>query len=134
MRYVYVCVCVDSVCVFAETKFTNHVRVKLNGRSILEVHQKRSEKKMYSLVKIKNSEAEFIVKTEWIEGMDDACTKMYGIKTRKQRTIFYSPLTNATPNFSLDLRSSFCCTDVACYRGYVIKTFGKLFRAMTSTL
>lgn len=80
---------------------------------------------LFSVVKLKNSDDKLVMRTDWIKGMNTASSRMYGTSKKKQKLVFYSPDTSATPNFNLNVRNSFCVSEGACYYAYIVGTFGK---------
>lgn len=80
---------------------------------------------MYSVVDLKDCNVKFVVKTAWCEGMQSATVKNRGNRPSIQRTIYYSPNPKDSPNFTLPVFAYFEATRAACYKGYVLKTFGK---------
>lgn len=81
---------------------------------------------LYSVVHIANSSNKFVVKNEWIEGMNTTITKRYGCRRTIQKKIFYSPNDTDKPRFWLQVKEVFDATKVSCYKGKVMKTFGKI--------
>lgn len=80
---------------------------------------------LHCVVRLKNSTELFVLKTTWCEGMHSAQVKFYGNRSTRLRTIFYSPNELSQPDFSLDIADEFCSKDTACYKGYVVSTFGE---------
>lgn len=88
---------------------------------------------LFSVVRLKESGRKFAVQSMWIEGMKSAATIRYGCRPTKQRTIFFSPNANDAPNFELTVRADFNATKNGCYKGYVLKTFGKIWKCYLSS-
>lgn len=80
---------------------------------------------LYSVVRLKDSKENFVVKTTWCKGMNDARTKNYGNRSTIQRLIFFSPNQFSEPDFTLQVRAIFNPKYAACYKGYVTQTFSK---------
>lgn len=85
----------------------------------------KSATKMFSVVRMKNTNEKFVWKTKWIRGMNSAQTVRYGFRQNEDKYFFHSPDPTAQPDFSLAVEDVFIATNVACYKGRVIKTFGK---------
>lgn len=100
----------------------NYYQKKIFDIQIRANYQKMT---LYSFIRLKNSTTNLVLKTTWCEGMNSASAKNYGAKSTKQRKIFYSPIENAEPDFSMDVTNEFCAIKVACYIGYIMKTFGE---------
>lgn len=81
----------------------------------------------YSFVNLKNANERIVVKTKWCSGMNGAKVKNGGNRSSTARIIFYSPKWNDAPNFALPIQNNFDATKVACYKGYVLKTFSTYF-------
>lgn len=81
---------------------------------------------LYSVVRLKISNEHLAVRTTWCEGMQSAQTKNYGNRPSKERMIFYSANVIDAPDFTLPINDEFSAANTGCYKGYVIKTFGKL--------
>lgn len=80
---------------------------------------------MFSVVQLKNTNEKFVWKTKWIQGMACAYTVRYGNPQNKEKYMFHSPEPSTEADFSLVVQDVFIATNVACYRGQVLKTFGK---------
>lgn len=80
---------------------------------------------MFSVIRMKNTNEKFVWKTKWIQGMNCARTVRYGFGQRKEKCFFHSPDPTVRPDFSLAVQDVFSATNVACYKGKVIQTFGK---------
>lgn len=85
---------------------------------------------MYSVVDFRDCGEKFVVKAAWCEGMCSAKVKNRGNRSSILRTIFFSPSPSDTPNFSLPILPCFNSTKIACYKGYVLKTFGKYLNSI----
>lgn len=79
----------------------------------------------FSVVRLKKLRDNIVVQDKWVENMYNAKTKKYGCPPTRQKVIFYSPNENEIPDFSLTVQDNFDATVVACYQGYILKTFGK---------
>lgn len=82
---------------------------------------------LYSVVTIKKWKTKFVVKTAWCKGMNRAKVKKFGCRRTTERTIFYSPNLDETPNFSLPIHRDFDLKQKGCYKGFVLKTFSEYF-------
>lgn len=85
---------------------------------------------MFSVGKIRNQKKYLVIRTKWIEEMAPARTKNVGNRPSIVRTIFHSPDQRGVPNFAMPILPQFRASKTACYKGYVIKTFGKYFHSI----
>lgn len=66
-----------------------------------------------------------IVRTDWVEEVNSAESRINGTPPNRLVKIFYSPNKRQKPDFELEIREDFDCERTACYYGYVLKIFGK---------
>lgn len=82
---------------------------------------------LFSFVDFRDCNEKLVVKSLWINGVHSATVlgRVRGNRKNIERTIFYSPNPRDIPDFSLPIRTRFDGTKRACYKGYVLRTFGK---------
>lgn len=80
---------------------------------------------LYSFVDLRECKEKFVIKTSWCKGINSAKVRARGNRPTTERIIFFSPSPKDAPNFALPIERTFNATRAACYKGFVLKTFGE---------
>lgn len=80
---------------------------------------------LYCFVDLRECGERFVIKTSWCKGINSAKVRTTGNRATIERKIFFSPNPKDVPNFALPTENVFIATKAACYKGFVLKTFGR---------
>lgn len=87
----------------------------------------------YSFVDLHECNERFVVKTAWCKNINNAKTRTKGNNAKIERLIFHSPNHKEMPNFKLPVQKKFDATKAACYKGFILKSFGAQFIIIHTT-
>lgn len=80
---------------------------------------------LYSFVNLFECDDRFVIKTAWCHGTSSAKVRSRGSRPNKAIIVFFSPDPKSAPDFTLPIKREFTASRAACYKGYILKTFGE---------
>lgn len=80
---------------------------------------------LYSFVDFRECDERFVIKTAWCKNINNAKNRAKGNRPSQEKIIFFSPNLKEKPDFTLPIKQRFDATKAACYKGFVLKTFGE---------